>query len=873
MSGNLLSPLDSRACEGRRITTFCDYSDGSAINHVIANATIKPTQSDLFTTVQLAMEWKSREIDFEKHLTPSVASLGGPVTVGLLQFLYLVTLVLTLATAVVQLFLTDPPDHSAWRRRDSGVLCLVKDNQRRSYFFRLFCLSRRQMVWEHEVYNTMDYKSPKPFLHTFEAEECIAAFNFAQEEEAIVLRNILLQKLEAKKRRSERRSRSSLQSQHSVTAPHHQVAPQQTHSTSHADFRHVTHIGWDPNRGFDVNNVDDPELMKFFEKGSLKIYNTVLLATTLVNLSTADGVSLVVRGILVSAAQSTFITEQCAQLLQCHRTIEKPPLYFRTPEQPLFSILGLQWTPDSDNFSYCMRVTRDAHKLIKRIAGVSDSHLQDKETREFIYDFIKDHGGIDAVKGEFKGTPPPVPVRTAPVPGSNNIQQTRIAPPPPPMCTGAWPPPPPPSQPPAMAPPPPVVRTIPQRQDVPPPPSYASYLVSPSNNRLKSELNKERGVTEIVSTAVAVKEAGRLRNFLVNDDSVAIMVEPFLIQFQSDAPLAPFLYEALISLMKSLMKRFVKSDKLDSARSLLELGIFNETNLLNAKYVDLGYATREAIRKTKGVSEKEILLFRQDCKTCLQKLCAKLLERSPLKYKLTKAISFLDPAVAVLKSTRSERLKSTLEIVLANNWITGVAADLVDRQFNRTPPPPPPPPPQAPTAPVPPPPPPMAPPVMPSDTPQTESSASSDPRSALLDSIRSGKPLKHIEVERKKSVSGGDSRNNLLDQIRQGVELKSQDQHHMDLEQNPPQEEENLTSASDDSKQKQDFRAFGPDAEPLIPVDAVDVQNTPSPTIANTLNTQDGLAGALARALAERSRAIHSDSSTSSDDDDDEWED
>nr|CAD7448328.1 unnamed protein product [Timema bartmani] len=323
----------------------------------------------------------------------------------------------TLATAVVQLFLTDPPDHSVWRRRDAGVLCLVKDNQRRSYFFRLFCLSRRQMVWEHEVYNSMDYKSPKPFLHTFEAEECIAAFNFAQEEEAIVLRNILLQKLEAKKRRSERRSRSSLQSQHSVTAPHHQVAPQQTHSTSHTvngsltssprqqhhtrskdkkdkdskrkltkadiglpqDFRHVTHIGWDPNRGFDVNNVDDPELMKFFEK-----------------------------------------------------------------------------------------------------AGVSDSHLQDKETREFIYDFIKDHGGIDAVKGEFKGTPPPVPMRTAPVAGSNNIQQTRIAPPPPPMCTGAWPPPPlPPSQPPAMAPPPPIVRTIPQRQDVPPPPSYGHIIRPP----------------------------------------------------------------------------------------------------------------------------------------------------------------------------------------------------------------------------------------------------------------------------------------------------------------------------------------------------------------------------------------------------------
>nr|CAD7445231.1 unnamed protein product [Timema bartmani] len=41
-------------------------------------------------------------------------------------------------------------------------------------------------------------------------------------------------------------------------------------------------------------------------------------------------------------------------------------LYFRTPEQPLFSILESQWTPDSDNFSYRIRVTGDAHKPTKR---------------------------------------------------------------------------------------------------------------------------------------------------------------------------------------------------------------------------------------------------------------------------------------------------------------------------------------------------------------------------------------------------------------------------------------------------------------------------------------------------------------------------
>jgi Wiskott-Aldrich syndrome protein len=98
-----------------------------------------------------------------------------------------------------------------------------------------------------------------------------------------------------------------------------------------------------------------------------------------------------------------------------------------------------------------------------------------------------------------------------------------------------------------------------------------------------------------------------------------------------------------------------------------------------------------------------------------------------------------------------------------------------------------------------------------------------DPRLALLESIRSGKTLKHVEVDGKRPAGVGDSRGELLDQIRQGVELKS-------------------------------------------------VQSTPRPSV-NTA-PEDGLAGALARALAERARAIHSETSGSSDggDEEDEWD-
>lgn len=71
-------------------------------------------------------------------------------------------------------------------------------------------------------------------------------------------------------------------------------------------------------------------------------------------------------------------------------------------------------------------------------AGVSDRQLEDKETRDFIYEFIYAHGGVDAAKSEvlditnaakslyppppsvqIPPTPPPVPART-PVNVRNN---------------------------------------------------------------------------------------------------------------------------------------------------------------------------------------------------------------------------------------------------------------------------------------------------------------------------------------------------------------------------------------------------------------------------------------------------------------------
>ncbi|CAH1368725.1 hypothetical protein MTP99_010211 [Tenebrio molitor] len=302
----------------------------------------------------------------------------------------------SLCTTVVQLFCTEPPYHSQWLKRDVGVLCFVKDNIRKNYFFRMFCLRKNMMVWEQEMYKNMEYQQSTEFLHIFEGEDGMVAFNFADTTEAKDFKLIVDEKIYIRRRRDEKRKlvRNHPVSQqnniHSNTLrepydykktpdPAVKSAKRKRNITKAdigvpLDFKHISHVGWNPDSGFDINSQDD-QLKCFFEK-----------------------------------------------------------------------------------------------------AGISEKQLQDRDTKEFIYDFINKHGGREAVEESTSGhsgrrapaipaasaSAPPVPpvpprgpirphVRVAPpppppVPSSNipnSVENEKPIPPPPPLANlGAIPPPP-----------------------------------------------------------------------------------------------------------------------------------------------------------------------------------------------------------------------------------------------------------------------------------------------------------------------------------------------------------------------------------------------------------------------------------------------
>ena len=97
--------------------------------------------------------------------------------------------------------------------------------------------------------------------------------------------------------------------------------------------------------------------------------------------------------------------------------------------------------------------------------------------------------------------------------------------------------------------------------------------------------------------------------------SLASDIEPFLTEYQSNDPLAPFLHSSLYHLLKCLMPRFVKDEVMDAVNSpekLVRTDILKSNNIKMAKNIKIGYQAESAIRKiksTKSISNITILKF------------------------------------------------------------------------------------------------------------------------------------------------------------------------------------------------------------------------------------------------------------------------
>uniref|UniRef100_A0A8D2JHY8 Actin nucleation-promoting factor WAS n=1 Tax=Varanus komodoensis TaxID=61221 RepID=A0A8D2JHY8_VARKO len=225
-----------------------------------------------------------------------------------------------MVTTVAQLFLALPQGSRSWSKQGCGVLCFVKDNPKRSYFIRFYNLKNSKMIWEQELYTQLVYTSATSYFHTFPGDECNVGLNFTDQKEACDFQQMVEEKIQKRNQRMDNRQLPpppppvnggtfgslahfvfpkgpSVQSASpssalalptvdiqnpDITFSRYRGLPVPTavdkkkgkKKISKADigapsgFKHIQHIGWDPNSGFDVNNLD-PDLKTFFSQAGI----------------------------------------------------------------------------------------------------------------------------------------------------------------------------------------------------------------------------------------------------------------------------------------------------------------------------------------------------------------------------------------------------------------------------------------------------------------------------------------------------------------------------------------------------------------------------------------------------------------------------
>jgi len=166
--------------------------------------------------------------------------------------------------------------------------------------------------------------------------------------------------------------------------------------------------------------------------------------------------------------------------------------------------------------------------------------------------------------------------------------------------------------------------------------------------------------------------------------SIANSLEGFLTAYQTPQPMAPFMYDDITDLVKSLMQRFVKANVLETANStakLLKIDLDDTNNLLPRQKVVLGVAAQSMLLKSKA-SDLQKMEVQTGCRQFLVSAVKKMFERSPLKYGATRAVSCLNPVTIFYNRTVSESRMSDLLLQLhLLERITSEVADSAKFQF------------------------------------------------------------------------------------------------------------------------------------------------------------------------------------------------
>lgn len=131
---------------------------------------------------------------------------------------------------------------------------------------------------------------------------------------------------------------------------------------------------------------------------------------------------------------------------------------------------------------------------------------------------------------------------------------------------------------------------------------------------------------------------------------IAGKLQPFLVRYQTEKPMIPFLHRDLKLLLQDLFLLIVKKAVVDKAKtgaSLKKIDLNKEENMLPLKEIEIGFAAEHYIKKLirqDATTKTAVNEFRKGCVLFVKNLLEKILERSPIGQPILKHAVIFDPA-------------------------------------------------------------------------------------------------------------------------------------------------------------------------------------------------------------------------------------
>ena len=164
----------------------------------------------------------------------------------------------------------------------------------------------------------------------------------------------------------------------------------------------------------------------------------------------------------------------------------------------------------------------------------------------------------------------------------------------------------------------------------------------------------------------------------------------FLLLYQTDNPMVPFIAQSLEEIIRQFASTFILSEKLKAATSLVSLSKIDfkdRTCHKRAADVSLSIPIKvqlSDLKKRGKISDIQILKFKSYVVSFLSSLYAHLVAKSPIKYPLTRAAHYFIPHLLVeVKKTSENRFTNFLEILFKSEHTSGKIVEDAKWEFTK----------------------------------------------------------------------------------------------------------------------------------------------------------------------------------------------